>query len=412
MENMSQSLLLLEKTTEQGMTAITVYLKKHIKKPFFIIDHWGKYHYKPNLFAENPVSLSCPTNENLTKNTFYQADNKRLIYKVGKHDFYLFIMINSVTKEEINAIQDLLKNTRLSLLFCLNTMSESQANFSKIENDLMEILFVKKIQNFNDFLPFGHFNLNSDKPYVIQLIHLDKMDNFLRIHDVIDHLAEYTEKNKLPSMRAIYWQNNLVHIIPALYTSDTFEILEEWPEVRVSETFRKSAEQKFNIKISIGIGQVYPLCELYKSYKEAQIALLFNYQSNHSGYVQRFCDLGIFRHIFSQDINITKNYVLHKLGPILDYDNQKQSNLLSTLQILTSNGFNWKETAANCKVHVNTIYYRMERIEKILQTKLNTAESKFDLFVTLKLWDVLSLLEIIDDDYVGSIGNLEDTLLN
>ena len=48
MENMAQSLILLEKTTEQGLTAIITYLNKQLKKDFSIIDHQGKYQYPSN----------------------------------------------------------------------------------------------------------------------------------------------------------------------------------------------------------------------------------------------------------------------------------------------------------------------------------------------------------------------------
>jgi hypothetical protein len=400
-----ENLLLLETTTEQGLPAVVSYLQKQLQKEFMIIDHQGKYHYASNCFIENKDIHTLFTTMNSKEQTVYTEEKKTLISRIGNHEVYLFVVVKPVAKDELNQVSSLLDSTRLSLSFCLNTIVEAQMKFSKIENDLMEMLFVRKSENSNDFLPFGHFNLNSDKPYVIQLIHVDQINDPININDVIDHLVEYTEKNNLPSMRAIFWQNNLVHIIPALYKSETFELREEWPEIRVSEIFRKSAEQKFNIKVSIGIGQVYPLCELYKSYTEARIALIFKHLMSNTGYVQRFKDLGVFRYIFSQDMQITKNHVLRSLGPILDYDNQKHSDLLSTLRILVTNGFNWKDTAVKCNVHVNTIYYRVERIEKLLTIDLTDEDAKFNLFVVLKLWDVLNTLGIIDDAYVGSIGS-------
>lgn len=406
MGNTIDSLILLEKTTEQGLSAVTSYLQKELQKECMVVDHQGKYHYASNYFIENKEIRALFTKMTSTERTLYIKGKKILLYRISKSEAYLYIVVRPVEDSELDNVVSLLEDTRLSLSFYLNTIAEAQISFSKIENDLMEMLFVRRSENFNDFLPFGHFNLNRDKPYVIQLIHVDEMDDSVRINDVVDHLVEYTEKNNLPSMRAIFWQNNLVHIIPALYKNETFEVREEWPEVRVSEVFRKSAEQKFNIKISIGIGQVHPLCELYKSYDEARIALIFKHLMTEDGYVQRFNDLGFFRYIFSQDMEVSKNYVRRNLGPILEYDNQKQSDLVSTLRILVANGFNWKDTAAKCNVHVNTIYYRVERIEKLFDKDLNDVETKFNLFVALKLWDVLNALEVMDDAYVGSIGSI------
>jgi DNA-binding PucR family transcriptional regulator len=125
-----------------------------------------------------------------------------------------------------------------------------------------------------------------------------------------------------------------------------------------------------------------------------------------AGFVQRFCDLGFFRYIFLQSNTVIINHVVDKLGPIINYDNGKDGQLMATLRILIDNGFNWKETAAKCNVHVNTIYYRVERIEKLLSIKLNNTESKFTLYVALKSWDILTELGEIDNYYIGSIGKI------
>ncbi len=81
----------------------------------------------------------------------------------------MYIVVRPVEDSELDNVISLLEDTRLSLSFYLNTIAEAQISFTKIENDLMEMLFVRRSENFNDFLPFGHFNLNRDKPYVIQL---------------------------------------------------------------------------------------------------------------------------------------------------------------------------------------------------------------------------------------------------
>jgi len=52
-------------------------------------------------------------------------------------------------------------------------------------------------------------------------------------------------------------------------------------------------------------------------------------------------------------------------------------------------------------VHVNTIYYRVERIEKLLGLEVQNAAHKFELFVAIKIWDVLKSLGVLDDAYVG-----------
>lgn len=401
MEDMPQCLRILEKTKRQGLVAVISYLQKKFKSSFLIIDNQGEELYNSGLLLEPAMRLAILTGKTPE---WYEAVQQTFVWRLGRESACLFLVVRPVAKASLPDVTTVLQDIKLALAFYLHLQVEEKTRFIKIEHDLMEVLLGPKHgENIDEFLPFGHFNLNIDKPYVIQLIHLEQVQDPVTIRGVIDHLDEYAKKNKLPSMRAIYWQDNLVHIIPALYKSETFELRQEWPEVKVSEVFRKSAEQKFGIKICIGIGQIYSLSDLFKSYTEARIALTFRRLLGDCGFVQRFADLGCFRYVFSQDVEISKKFVMDNLGEIIRYDNQKQADFLNTLRILVDNGFNWKETAEKCNVHVNTIYYRMERIEKLIHRKLQDSDTKFDLFVALKLWDVLISLGALDDYFIGTI---------
>ncbi|SDE55288.1 PucR family transcriptional regulator [Sporomusa acidovorans] len=400
MRGVPHSVCILEKVRKHGITALISYIQKRFRKQFAFVDGQGKEIYATGKFFKKIDSSLILQIKN---KHWHDSEQNIFVYKVEKNGICLFLVLHPVAKTDVPEVISLLEDTRLALSFYLNTLIEFQTQCSNIENDLMETLFGKKRGKVDEFLPFGHFNLNTDKPYVIQLFHLEKTDDPVLVNNIINDVVKYTDKNKLPALRPIYWQKNLVHIIPALYKNDTFELRKEWPEIKVSEIFRKSAERKYNIKISIGIGQIYSLHELYKSYNEARVALIFRRLIGEVGYVQRFCDLGFFRFLFTQDLELNKNFVMNKLGAIVYYDNQKNGELLNTLRILMDNGFNWKETAAKCDVHVNTIYYRVERIEKMLQTNLHDSSVKFELFVALKLWDILNALDVVDNYYVGSI---------
>lgn len=392
-------MFVLRKVRKHGLKALIAYIHKRIRQEFIIIDGQGKEIYTSNKFIKGE---NIPSSLQGKKEQWYDEKQKKFAYTLNKSGVSLLLAFYPVTKENLPDITSLIDDIRLAFSFYLNTLIEIRERSLKIENDLMENLFGKKRGRLDEFLPFDHFNLNTDKPYVVQLFHLETNDPII-VNNIIDDVVEYTDKNKLPSLRPIYWHNKLVHIIPALYKSGTFELRKEFPEVRISEVFRKSAEKKYNIKISIGLGQIYSLLDLYKSYNEANIALIFRRLSGENGFAQRFTDLGFFRYVFTQDVEVNKAFVMDKLGPIINYDNQKNTDFLNLLRILNDNGFNWKDAAAKCNVHVNTIYYRVERIEKILQINLHDSESKFDVFVALKLWDILNALEVVENYYVGTI---------
>ncbi|MEN6565197.1 MAG: helix-turn-helix domain-containing protein [Veillonellales bacterium] len=401
MNKVPQCLCVLGKVRKYGVKALISYIQQNFRKKFILMDGQGT-----EIFASSEFIKNKDTILQIKKGQWYDEEQKNFVYRAEKGGVSLFLVLHPVVKGDLPNVNSMLEDIRLSMAFYLNTMLEAQVRCSKIENDLMESLFGKKRGKGDDFLLSGHFNLYIDKPYVIQLIHVENTDDPVIINKVIELVVEYTGKIRVPSMRPIYWRNNLVHIIPAYYKNETFELRQEWPDARISEVFRKLAKQKLNVIVSLAMGQIHFLDDLYKSYHEALITLTFCRVRGEAGCVQRFYDLGFFRYIFLQDVKVNKNYVMDKLGAIINYDNENNTNLLQTLNILIDNAFSWKETAARCNVHVNTIHYRVERIEKVLQLKLQDTQNIFELYVALKLWDLLNALELIDDYYVGTIGDV------
>jgi len=398
MEKAVSRIELLEAMRQQGLPAITAFLQKRLKKEWVLLDDQGKVIYTSSAFHQ-PADLGLVLSTGISE--LYKEKSKKFIRCLADGSPGLIVAVADVSQDEIEPIRGIFDTAGLAAMFYLQSQQEAHRRFTTVETNFMEQLFGSGDRPKNDFLSLGHFNLNNDKPYVIQLIHLIGEVDRKKANRVVERMVLYTESNHLPSMRPIYWRGDLVHIIPALYKSETFELRKEWPELRVSEVFREIVAKELAVDLAIGIGRIYPLCELDKSYREARIALAFKGVLQEGGYVQRFADMGFFRYIFSRGIEENKRDVYGLLGPIIDYDNQKNANFLKTLRILLDSGLNWKKTAEKCGVHVNTIYYRIECMEKLLDRDLQSAENKFELFVALKIWDVLNTLGAVDDAYVG-----------
>jgi len=398
MEKTVSQLELLGTVREQGLAALIEFLQKKLKRQWTLFDEQGK------VLCSNPG--------------FRQPSSLYRVLPAGTREFYdvsgifyygltekpqALLAAVECAADSVAVVRQILEGTGLAAAFYLQSQQTAHRLFESVETDLMEQLFGDGDRPREDFLSLGHFNLNRDKPYVIQLLQPKAKIERKQLHQIVERMVVYTENNQLPSMRPIYWRGNLVHIIPALYENETFELRKEWPELRVSEVFRDIVAKELKIDLAVGIGQIYPLSQLDASYREARIALAFKGISTQGGYVQRFSDMGFFRYIFSRGHEENKRFVYDRLGPILSYDNQKNASFLNTLRILLDNGLNWKETAEKCGVHVNTIYYRIERMEKLLGCDLQNAAHKFELFAAIKIWDVLKALGILDDAYVGSL---------
>lgn len=73
----------------------------------------------------------------------------------------------------------------------------------------------------------------------------------------------------------------------------------------------------------------------------------------------------------------------------MDYDEANEGVLLPTLRILLDNCFNWKKTAQQMYVHVNTLHYRIKKVEQLMQIDLSQMENRVNTFLAIKLYDLM-----------------------
>ncbi|MGI6684473.1 MAG: PucR family transcriptional regulator [Bacillota bacterium] len=169
-------------------------------------------------------------------------------------------------------------------------------------------------------------------------------------------------------------------------------------ELKVSriEPYKTAIEKNYKVIVSFGRGRPYPLYNLRRSCNEARIALHYPHVMKIKSEVQSFADTGIFSIIFSQEIEIVKAFCRNTLEPLLDYDSKNESSLLPTLTELVNSNFNLKETAKNLFIHVNTLYYRIKRIEQLLKVDLSQMSTRVNLFTVLKSWALLQISGLWD----------------
>ncbi|WP_143760688.1 PucR family transcriptional regulator [Actinosynnema mirum] len=72
------------------------------------------------------------------------------------------------------------------------------------------------------------------------------------------------------------------------------------------------------------------------------------------------------------------------LGPLLDHDAARGTDLLGTLRVFLDCSGSWTTTAARLHVHVNTLRYRVGRVEELLGVDLSRFDHRVDLFLALQ----------------------------
>lgn len=112
-----------------------------------------------------------------------------------------------------------------------------------------------------------------------------------------------------------------------------------------------------------------------------------------TGFVVDARDAGIHRLILSAaSPNELQEFARGTLAPLLE-DGDHGRELISTLRTYVETGFNQRETARRCYVHVNTVAYRLKRISSLLGVDFSSAESLLDLAFALRIADLEGLFE-------------------
>jgi hypothetical protein len=71
------------------------------------------------------------------------------------------------------------------------------------------------------------------------------------------------------------------------------------------------------------------------------------------------------------------------LGPVLDYDAEHGGSLLTTLAVFLDCAGSWAKAAAKLHVHVNTLRYRIGRIEELADVDLDDFGQRVDVYLAL-----------------------------
>jgi PucR family transcriptional regulator, purine catabolism regulatory protein len=113
-------------------------------------------------------------------------------------------------------------------------------------------------------------------------------------------------------------------------------------------------------------------------------------KSWHAAPVTYFGDLGLYQLLTALGGNPEAVRFFRKtVRPLLDHDENRNAELVETLEAFFACHGNLSQTAARLHIHRNTLTYRLERISAITRLDLDDADARFSLQLALKLRPVL-----------------------
>ncbi|TDD22372.1 helix-turn-helix domain-containing protein [Nonomuraea diastatica] len=83
-------------------------------------------------------------------------------------------------------------------------------------------------------------------------------------------------------------------------------------------------------------------------------------------------------------VDVRRSFTARLLAPLLDYDRTHQSELVRTLRVYLDCAGSWNACAERLHVHVNTVRYRVRRIEELTGRDLSAMADRVDFFLALR----------------------------
>ncbi|MCU1524088.1 MAG: transcriptional regulator, partial [Microbacteriaceae bacterium] len=126
------------------------------------------------------------------------------------------------------------------------------------------------------------------------------------------------------------------------------------------------------------------------SFAEAQRALQVRSRLHEPDGVTVHDDLGLDRILDGSNGGVEiEGFVRQWLGPLLEYDRQKQSEFVTTLAAYLDAGGNYDATATALMIHRSTLRYRLTRIRELCGRDFSDPDVRLNLHVAVRAWALL-----------------------
>lgn len=299
-----------------------------------------------------------------------------------------FIFLFLTQKPWSNTMARILEQSALVLLIALKQEREIQQTHLKYKDEFIHDLLYNNFENKEVLIQRGKtLGLDFSHPHVLAVVGFDD-EEFLEAEKILEHL-----KILLQSALKRYWNNAivarrgtyLVIFLPFMKKATFSELKGE-----IDALFRKVKKYVYNRlekTFSVGIGHLYSTAdELFRSYQEAKTALELGRFFTKIDELTYFDELGIFGLLYKIGEWELKKFCYSLLEPILEYDRKNEGQLLETLKIYFQSNADINTTAEKLYVHVNTLRYRLKKIEELLGLDLNLLDVQLNLFVALRIF--------------------------
>src|SRR6202140_3573201 len=206
--------------------------------------------------------------------------------------------------------------------------------------------------------------------------------------DRLDAALSGLVRSRLPGSLTLVRSASAVFLVPDDVASDLATV-----EKLASQVLAAAAPVMKPGTASVGIGNLANgVAELARSHVEARQALRLTRRAGGRGRVASYRSLGAFRLLLEvQSPDALRRFVDELLGTLLSYAQSRDTPLLETLEALSAARWVRRAAARNLGIHINSMSYRVERIQTLTGLQLDDPETRVAISIALRARAMLGM---------------------
>jgi sugar diacid utilization regulator/putative methionine-R-sulfoxide reductase with GAF domain len=206
--------------------------------------------------------------------------------------------------------------------------------------------------------------------------------------DRLDAALNGLIRSRMPGTLTIVRSASAVFLVPDEVASDLATV-----EKLAGQVLAAAAPVMKPGTASVGIGNLANgVSELARSHVEARQALRLTRRAGGRGRVASYRSLGAFRLLLEvQSPDALRRFVNELLGTLLEYAQSRDTPLLETLEALAAARWVRRAAARQLGIHINSMSYRVERIQTLTGLQLDEPETRVAISIALRARAMLGM---------------------
>lgn len=274
--------------------------------------------------------------------------------------------------EEVIHFGQLIQRMTELIIQAAYTSERLASKYRGLETFVYEWVHLTQVDQ--DFLERGEiFGISMSAPRIcimfeVKVEDLDAGDDRLIEKEVMEHIRVFFQED--PQDLVVRWGNGRFVLLKH-FPHDRMESL----KMRLLQS-KQRIKKELNMEVFIGAGTVEnEPYQLHRSYHAARKALLVSKKQK----VTTFYDQLTLEIALTEITEETRKIVVQRVLGNIIHDHE----LLETLKAYLMNNCSIKETAAVLHVHINTLHYRLKRINELTGLSLKDTENLVSFYLSL-----------------------------